>query len=52
MASELQALSLVGCEGAEAHALDFAGDFELDLAKMMLVFPFVEALCVEVTHSL
>ena len=31
MASELQALSLVGCEGAEADALDLAGDFELDL---------------------
>jgi hypothetical protein len=38
MAGELQALSLVGCEGAEADALDFAGDFELDLGETMLVF--------------
>ena len=41
MASELQALSLVGCEGAEADALDFACDFELDLGEMMLVFLLV-----------
>jgi hypothetical protein len=41
MASELQAISLVGCEGAEADALDFACDFELDLGEMMLVFLLV-----------
>lgn len=28
---QLQALSFVGCEGAEADALHLAGDFELDL---------------------
>jgi len=31
MASKVQALSLVGREGPEADALDFASDFELDL---------------------
>jgi hypothetical protein len=38
MASKVQALSLVGREGAEADALDFACDFELDLVEMVLVF--------------
>ena len=52
MASKLQALSLVGCEGAEADALDFAGDFELDLGEMILVFRLGLEVCFEVTHPL
>jgi hypothetical protein len=51
MAGELQALSLFGREGAEADALDFACDFELDLVEMMLVF-VVGGLCLGTTHSL
>jgi hypothetical protein len=31
VSSQLQALGLLGCEGAEADALHLAGDFELDL---------------------
>jgi len=31
MARQFQALGFLGCEGAEADTLDFAGDFELDL---------------------
>jgi hypothetical protein len=31
MTGQFQALSFVGCERAEADALDLAGDFELDL---------------------
>jgi hypothetical protein len=51
MAGEPQALGLFGREGAEADALDFAGDFELDLVEMMLVLVMGEP-CSEVTHSL
>lgn len=35
MAGEVQALGLVGCEGTEADALDFACYFELDLVAKM-----------------
>jgi hypothetical protein len=28
---QFQAFGFIGCEGAEADALDLAGDFELDL---------------------
>jgi hypothetical protein len=53
MASELQALSLVGCEGAEADALDFAGDFELDLVEDDVSIPVCSGVVHgEVTHSL
>jgi hypothetical protein len=31
MSSQFQAFSLLGCERAEANALHFAGDLELDL---------------------
>jgi len=39
MASKVQALSLVGREAAEADALDFACDFELDLWLGMSASP-------------
>ena len=51
MAGELQALGLFGREGAEADALDLAGDFELDLVEMMSVLVMGKS-CSEVTHSL
>ena len=52
VSGQFQTLGFVGCEGSEADALDLAGDFELDLGEMILVFRLGLEVCFEVTHPL